>query len=125
MIKITHKGDWKSITRFLTNASRKSYIPILQKYGEIGVEALRAATPKDTGTTAGSWFYSIKRDEGKLFLEFRNTNIVDGVPIAIIIQYGHATSNGGYVEGRDYINPALQPVFDKLADEVWKEVQSS
>lgn len=95
---------------------------ILSKYGQIGVDALSSATPVDTGKTASSWSYKIKRQNGKISLEFHNSNINKGVPIAIILQYGHATSNGGWVQGRDYINPAVQPLFDKIIEELRKEV---
>jgi hypothetical protein len=97
---------------------------ILDKYGAEGVAALASATPVDTGETARSWYYKIERDKsGSFTLAFFNSNIQNGVPIAIILQYGHGTRNGGWVEGRDYINPAIQPIFDRLADEAWREVK--
>ena len=100
----------------------KGNVSCLDEYGKKGVEALRQATPKDTGKTADSWFYEIKRSKESVSISFNNSNINDGVPIAVILQYGHGTRNGGWVEGRDYINPAIQPVFDEIAEEAWKEV---
>mgnify|MGYP000277965666 CR=1 FL=1 len=99
-------------------------ISILDKYGRAGVEALSSATPTRTGVTAASWSYKINRKNGSVSLDFYNSNINKGVPIAIIIQYGHGTGTGGWVEGIDYINPAIQPLFKKLADDAWKEVTS-
>lgn len=95
---------------------------MLQKYGREGVRALSSATPIDSGKTANSWDYEIKQYQGGARISWTNSNVVDGVPIAIILQYGHGTRNGGYVQGRDYINPAIQPIFDKLAKDVWEEV---
>ena len=97
----------------------------LDKYGRLGVDALSDATPVDTGLTARSWSYEIVREDGKVSLVFNNSNIQNGVQIAVIIQYGHATNNGGWVEGRDYINPAIQPIFDKMASDIWKEVRNA
>jgi len=94
----------------------------LDKYGKEGVAALSAATPVDTGKTANSWSYKIKRQNGSVSIDFYNSNFSNGVPIAIILQYGHTTNNGGWVQGRDYINPAIQPIFDKIAKNAWKEV---
>ena len=94
----------------------------MDKYGREGVAALSSATPMDTGKTAQSWYYEIENKNGSATLTFYNSNIQDGTPIAIILQYGHATGTGGWVEGRDYINPAIQPIFDKLAADAWKEV---
>lgn len=94
----------------------------LDKYGRAGVAALSAATPKDSGETASSWEYEIKRTKTTVSIVFNNTNIQNGVPIAIILQYGHATNNGGYVEGVDYINPAIKPIFERIANDAWKEV---
>ena len=94
----------------------------LDKYGREGVAALSSATPVDTGKTANSWYYKIERQNGSVSINFLNSNINEGVPIAIILQYGHATSTGGWVEGRDYINPAIRPLFDSIAEKAWKEV---
>ena len=115
-------GDFKKNLTFLTNLRKKSIRPILEKYGQKGVEALAEATPKATGKTAASWSYEIKMEKTGAVLSWKNANIVDGVPIAVILQYGHGTRNGGYVQGVDYINPAMKPVFDAIRDELWKEV---
>lgn len=122
MITINHYGDFKKLTNFLEKMKRMFDVSMLDKYGREGVAALSAATPVDSGKTASSWTYEIKDIKDGVALTFNNTNIQNGVPIAIILQYGHGTNHGGWVEGRDYINPAIQPVFDKLANEAWKEV---
>lgn len=122
MIKIRQKGDFKKLTSFLERAKESLDIGILDKYGKKGVAALSSATPVDTGLTASSWFYKIENKNGIAKIEFHNSNIQNGVHIAVILQYGHGTRNGGYVVGRDYINPAIQPVFDELAKNAWKEV---
>ena len=122
MIKIRQKGDFKKLTSFLERAKESLDIGVLDKYGRKGVAALSSATPVDTGLTASSWFYKIENKNGVAKIEFHNSNIQNGVQIAVILQYGHGTRNGGYVVGRDYINPAIQPVFDELAKNAWKEV---
>ena len=122
MIKIRQKGDFKKLTSFLERAKEGLDIGVLDKYGRKGVAALSSATPVDTGLTASSWFYKIENKNGVAKIEFHNSNIQNGVPIAVILQYGHGTRNGGYVGGRYYINPAIQPVFDELAKNAWKEV---
>lgn len=122
MIKISHKGDFTKTTQFLKNAKMFDPRKVLDRYGKAGVAALSAATPTDTGLTAASWFYEIVITRGSYEIRFNNSNIQNGVPIAIILQYGHGTGTGGWVEGRDYINPAIQPIFDKIADEAWREV---
>lgn len=124
MIHITSRGDYSKATRYLERLKETARIGILDKYGKKGVQALADATPKDTGKTAESWEYDIVQRKGGVSLQFYNTNVNDGCPIAIILQYGHGTRNGGYVEGRDYINPAIRPVFDEMAEELWKEVRS-
>lgn len=123
MINIKQKGDFKNLSSFLEKTKEKLNLGLLDKYGREGVAALQAATPKDTGKTSESWYYKIERKNGSVSLTFHNSNQNKGVPIAIILQYGHATRNGGYVEGVDYINPALRPIFDKIAEEAWKEVK--
>ena len=123
MINIRQKGDFKNLSSFLERTKEKLNLGLLDKYGREGVAALQAATPKDTGKTSESWYYKIERKNGSVSLTFHNSNQNKGVPIAIILQYGHATRNGGYVEGVDYINPALRPIFDKIAEEAWKEVK--
>ena len=106
----------------MKNAKRGNYLKVLDKYGQAGVAALASATPVDSGITAASWYYTIERGSGTTSISFGNTNVNDGVSIAIILQYGHGTGTGGWVQGRDYINPAIQPIFDKLADDAWREV---
>lgn len=125
MIKFRQKGDFSNLTRFLERAKEAVHLGDLDKYGREGVAALASATPVDTGLTANSWRYEIEQKKGSVSISFYNTNIQNGVPIAIILQYGHATRNGGWVQGRDYINPAIQPIFDKITDEAWKEVTKS
>ena len=125
MITFQHKGDFKKTIRFLNAISDFPIRKILEKYGRMGVNALSAATPVDTGKTAASWTYEIEISKDSYTITWLNTNVNNHVNIALILQYGHATRNGGYVAGRDYINPALQPVFDQIAEEAWQEVTSS
>ena len=122
MISFRHKGDFSKATKYLGKIRGKTLLGVLDKYGKEGVAMLMSATPIDSGLTASSWRYEIRQDEKSIRLAFCNDNIQDGVPIAIILQYGHGTRNGGWVEGRDYINPAIQPIFDKIANQAWKEV---
>lgn len=123
MIFFENKGSLPKTGRFLNFLLNWDFKKNLSKYGQLGVDALASATPKDTGKTANSWSYEITKDQGKYTIYWKNTNINDGVPIAIILQYGHGTRNGGYVKGRDYINPALQPIFDQIAEDAWNEVR--
>lgn len=122
MITIKQQGDFSNLNKFLEKAKEVAKLGDLDKYGRQGVQLLASVTPKDTDLTANSWSYKIERSEGKVSLIFLNSNIQNGVPIAIILQLGHGTRNGGYVQGRDYINPAIQPLFDKIANDAWKEV---
>lgn len=122
MITFRQKGDFSRLTAYLERAKKGVNIRGLDKYGREGVAALASATPVDTGQTAKSWYYEIENRKGVVRISFCNSNIQNGVPIAIILQYGHGTGTGGWVEGRDYINPALQPIFDKIANEAWREV---
>ena len=122
MISFRQKGDFSKLTRFLERAKESVHAGDLDKYGRAGVAALSSATPVDSGKTAGSWSYEITNKNGSVTISFNNSNIQNGVPIAIILQYGHGTRNGGWVQGRDYINPAIQPIFDKIAEEAWREV---
>jgi len=122
MLVVEQKGDYKKLNNYFQKLLQFTHMSILDKYGKKGVEALKAATPVDTGTTANSWYYKIVQEKGTSRLVFSNTNVNNGVNIAIILQYGHATRNGAWVEGRDYINPALQPIFDELSKEIDKEV---
>lgn len=124
-INFSHKGNFNHLENFLAKAIhiRPVIKTILDKYGRKGVEALREATPKDTGKTSESWEYEIVEEKGAMKIVWHNTNVVnDWAPVAILLQYGHATRNGGYVQGIDYINPAIQSIFKNLADEAWKEV---
>lgn len=122
MISFRQKGDFSKLTRFLEKAKEAVKIGDLDRFGREGVAALASATPVESGLTASSWYYEIKHEKGSVSISFHNSNINKGVPIAIILQYGHGTRNGGWVQGRDYINPAIQPIFDKIADNAWKEV---
>lgn len=125
MITFKHTGSFKNIEKFLHKASRTNILSILDKYGRQGVTALASATPTDSGLTADSWKYEVRNTKGSYSITWTNTNVVDGVPVAILLQYGHSTKNGGFVQGRDFINPAIQPIFDKIAEELWKEVTLS
>ena len=122
MIKIKEKTNSKKFNTYCERLLNIIHMGELDRYGEKGVDALKKATPKDSGKTSESWKYEIKRTKESVSLVFKNTNIQNGVPIAIILQYGHGTRNGGYVKGRDYINPAVKPVFDKMAKEMWEDV---
>lgn len=125
MVIVKQKGDFSKTEKFLNTINKKLYYRNLQKYAEQGVAALASATPVDSGTTANSWDYEIRQTKNSVSIYWTNSNVNKGVPIAVIIQYGHGTRNGGYVQGRDYINPAMRPIFDKIAENVWKEVTSS
>lgn len=122
MIGFRHKGDFSNTTAFLKRNQKGVNIRSLEKYAKEGVAALSSATPVDTGLTASSWYHKIEETDGIVKISFCNSNIQNGVPIAVILQYGHGTNNGGWVEGRDYINPAIQPIFDKILNNAWKEV---
>ena len=122
MITFTQKGDFSKLNGFLNNLKGALGRSNLDVYGEKGVQALASATPYDTGNTVASWYYKINKENGITSLEFCNSNINDGVQIAIILQYGHGTGTGGWIEGRDYINPTIQPIFDEILNEMWKEV---
>lgn len=127
MISIEHKGDFSMTEKFLNKMSLLKFAKKMDKYGKMGVQALQDATPIDTGMTAASWYYEIEETEGSCTIYFNNSNTAPTNPninIALLIQYGHGTRNGGYVIGRDYINPALQPVFDQMAEEAWNEVKN-
>ena len=122
MISLRQKGNFSKVTGFMERAKEAIRLGMLDKYGREGVAALSSATPVDSGETASSWYYQIKQSYGSATIAFFNSHVNDGVPIAIILQYGHGTRTGGWVQGRDYINPAIQPVFDKIADTAWREV---
>lgn len=122
MISFRQKGDYSKATRYFERLKQASKLSILDKYGREGVAALSSATPVESGLTANSWGYEIERSSGSAKITFTNSNINKGVNIAIILQYGHGTGTGGWVQGRDYINPAIQPIFDRIAEEAWEEV---
>ena len=122
MISFRQKGDFSKLTRYLERVKEAVKVGDLDKYGREGVAALASATPVDSGKTANSWYYEIENKKGSASITFYNSNIQNGVPIAIILQYGHGTGTGGWVQGRDYINPAIQPIFDKIAENAWREV---
>lgn len=118
-----HTGDFSKTLKFLNSITNKEYLNNLNQYGQMGVTALAEATPKDTGETAASWDYTIELQNGRMTITWFNRNVVRGINIAIILNYGHGTGRGTYVQGRHYISPAIQPIFDKIADDVWKEVK--
>lgn len=122
IISVTQKGDFKRTDRFLSGLVHRHYMRKMRHYGQKGVDALKAATPKDSGATAEAWRYEIVEEPGRTALYWRNDHVVNGTNIAVILQYGHATRNGGFVEGTDYINPAIRPIFEEMAREAWKEV---
>lgn len=125
-IEFTSKGSWDKTERFLSFLARGSFFDKIASYAQRGVDALASATPVDTGQTAGSWSYEIQRSGASVTIFWINTNLdAAGTPIAIMLQTGHGTGTGGFVQGRDYINPAIRPVFDQIADSVWREVQSA
>ena len=123
-IKIKHKGDFSKFEYFLAKLKRKDYLYVAEKYAKIGLAALKEATPKDSGYTAECWDYRIddNTEAGTTSITYTNSNVIDGYNIAILLQYGHGTRNGGYVVGRDYINPVIQPIFESIANEAWEEV---
>lgn len=122
MITFRQRGDFSKFTNYLERLKEVAKKSDLDKYGREGVAALSSATPVRTGATANSWYYEINHQNGSVSISFYNSNINKEVPIAIILQYGHGTRNGGWVQGRDYINPAIQPVFDRIANDAWEEV---
>lgn len=125
MIRFKQKGNFKNTERFFKKVQERSYLNTLKKYGQAGVEALASATPIESGETAAAWGYEIVRTDGGYSIYWTNSNINKGVNIAVILQYGHGTGTGGYVHGIDYINPAIRPIFNQIADEAWKEVTST
>lgn len=121
MVRFSNKGDFSRFQRFCNHLLRRDYLNILEKYGKAGVEALSSATPVDSGLTASSWGFEIKDEKGKVTIYWTNDHVEHGVNIAVILQYGHGTRNGGYVSGIDYINPAMRPIFDHIAQSAWRE----
>lgn len=124
MITVRQKDNFDKLTRYMVKLDKTVKRADLNKYGKEGVAALASATPVDSGLTANSWYYEVERRPGSATITFYNSNIQNGIPIAIILQYGHGTGTGGWVQGRDYINPAIQPIFDKIAENAWREVTS-
>lgn len=124
-VKFEVSGGFTKTERFLNRMKRREYLNVLDEFGRDGVQALRNATPVDSGATVEAWDYEIKRTRNYTEIVWTNSNINDGVPIAVILQYGHGTGTGGYVQGRDYINPAIRPIFDKIAEKAWKVVTSA
>lgn len=122
MISIRHKGDFKKTSAFLTRAQQIKFRSLLDAYGRAGVTALSAATPRDTGKTASSWYYEITGDTNSFKIEWKNSERVEGIPLVVLIHYGHGTRQGGFVEGNDFINPTMKPIFDNLELAMWKEV---
>lgn len=125
MISFRQKGDFSKLTRYFERVKEAVKLGSLDKYGREGVAALMSATPVDSRKTASSWYYEIDHSQDSASINFYNSNVNKGVLIAIILQYGHGTRNGGWVQGRDYINPAMQPLFDKFAEDAWREVTSA
>ena len=123
MIKVTTSGSFDQTMKFLQRMKQREQFKFLEKYGSMGVAVLQRATPVDSGLTAESWYYEIIDKPGYYAIAWSNKHITDrGDPIAILLQYGHATGNGAYIAGRDYINPAMKPIFDQIAADMWKEV---
>lgn len=125
MVTFKHTGNFNKTERFLAKMAKADYLLVMERYGKMGVQALSSATPLDSGDTASMWNYEIHNSGGTHKLVFTNSNQNNGVNIAILIQYGHGTGTGGYVQGRDFINPAIQPIFDKIANDMWKEVTNA
>lgn len=125
MITASTSGSFDNTERFLNKILHGDIFATLERFGQEGVEALSSSTPKDSGLTASSWTYEVLREKGSWSIIWGNTHIEDGRPIAILLQYGHGTGTGGFVQGRDYINPAMRPIFDRMADEAWKAVTSA
>ena len=122
MLSVQSSGSWKNTRAFLKHIADGKMFSDLDRYGRMGVDALSKATPMESGLTAHSWDYEVLRGKNASGVQWFNTNVHSGAPVAILLQYGHGTGTGGYVAGKDYINPAIQPIFDKIADDVWKKV---
>lgn len=125
MITVEHYGSFSKLEAFLKKVKNMNLDTMLQTVAQEGVNALKSVTPLESGETAGSWYYTIESSKSQIRIVWSNSHVVSGIPIAIILQYGHGTGTGGYVQGRDYINPAIKPIFDKIADDVWKVVTSA
>jgi len=122
MITVKHKGDFSNIERFFNRVLKRDYLNILSDYAKRGVEALRAATPVESGETANAWDYEIVSGDGMTTLYFTNDHFENGVNVAVLLIYGHGTRNGGYVEGVDFVTSALAPIFYELADSMWRDI---
>lgn len=125
MFSFSSTGSFKNIDKFLHLMSQDNIFTLLNKYGQNGVDALRSATPVKTGITSESWYYTVESKKNKHSIIWRNSNVVDGIPVAILLQYGHATGTGGYVHGTEFINPAIQPIMKQIQEDVWKAVTSA
>ena len=125
MLVIESKGDFHKTSKFLQTLAKGDIYATLDGAGREGVSALASATPKDSGLTASSWDYTIERSGGRTSITWTNSNTAAGKPVAVLLQYGHGTGTGGYVQGMDYINPALRPIFDRIANNVWKAVTTA
>lgn len=123
MFSFSSKGDWEKTDKFLDDLAKGEMYKTLSKYGQMGVDVLEANTPVESGLTAGSWSYKIVKNKGAVRIEWYNNNVAGKTNVAILLQYGHGTGTGGYVQGRDYINPAMKPTFDTIAEKVWAEVK--
>ena len=125
MIKIKHSGSFSKTERFFNKAIRRDYLNVIEKYAELGLAVLREATPMDTGKTAASWNYIIEeKEKGKVTVAYTNSNLNDGISVVLLLMYGHGTQDGGYVQGEDFVHPAILPVFRELVKKIWKEVNS-
>lgn len=124
MINVTSTGSFDKTLKFLQKLNEGSIFANLEHYGRVGVDALSRATPVESGETANSWGYKVIRTPGRYSIVWFNTHEEDGVNIAVIIQYGHGTRTGGYVQGRDYVNPAMRPIFDQIVEDVWRQVRN-
>jgi len=125
MLSVTSSGSFKNTEQFLKSMQRLDILSILHKYGGEGVAALGLATPKDTGRASTSWYYVAGRNGSTYFIEWHNRDIEDGFPVVVRLQFGYGTGTGGYVRGRDFINPAIKPIFDQIETELWKVVTSA
>lgn len=122
MIKVTNRGSFKNFEAFALRMKQRTYLSVLEKYGPVGVQALSTATPSETGETARGWYYFIINRPGYFSIQWANSHMESGISIAAILQYGHGTKQGAYVEGVEYINPAMRPIFEQIATDMWKEV---
>lgn len=125
MFRATSSGSFEKTLKFLNRIQPDNLFANLDRYGRMGVDALSSATPVETGLASNSWGYQIGKTKGRVSISWFNTDVEGGVNIAVIIQYGHGTGTGGYVQGRDYINPAMRPIFDKILEDVWRVVTNA